>query len=134
MERLLGWFDRLVVVLEIFPTRKYLSESSCSQVPVSQDLPQSALKSLSCFRLSDASCGSCLTLHQGLQDTGTLRTGIFFLLDINHWTRLGCMPAVDKAWLYAGCGRISLIQQNQPRSLLFFSAFSKRFLTTFTAD
>ena len=94
----------------------------------------SALKSLSCFRLSDASCGSCLTLHQGLQDTGTLRTGVFFLLDINHWTRIGCMPAVDKAWPHAGCGRISLIQQNQPRSLLSFSAFSKGFLTTFTAD
>ena len=91
----------------------------------------SALKSLSFFPLSDTYCGSCLTL----QDTGTLRTGVFFfLLDINHWTRLGCMPAVDKAWLHAGCGRLSLIQQNQQLSLLSFSAFSKRFLTTFTAD
>ena len=41
---------------------------------------------------------------------------------------------LDKAWLYAGCGRIYLLQQNQPRSLLSFSAFSKRFSTTFTAD
>ena len=31
----------------------------------------SALKTLSCFRLSDASFGSCLILLQGLQDTGT---------------------------------------------------------------
>ena len=41
---------------------------------------------------------------------------------------------LDKAWLYAGCGRISLVQQNQHRSLLSFSAFSKRYSTTFTAD
>ena len=54
----------------------------------------STLKSLSCFRLSDASCDFCLTLLLGFQDTGTLGTSVFFfLLDINQWTRLGCMPA-----------------------------------------
>ena len=38
----------------------------------------STLKSLSCFRLSDASCGFCLTLLLGFQDTGTLGTSVFF--------------------------------------------------------
>ena len=88
--------------------------------------PKTTLKSLSFFRLSDASCGFCLKLLLGFQDTGTLGTSVFFF---PSWHQ-----PLDKAWLYAGCGRISLVQQNQPQSLLFFSAFSKRFSTTFTAD
>ena len=86
MERLLGWFDSLVVVV-IIPIRQYLSESFCSQVRCPKTR-LSALKSLLFFRLSDTYCSSCLTLHQVLQDTGTLRTGVFFLLDINHWKGL----------------------------------------------
>ena len=68
MERLL--VDYLVVVVEIsridstYP-KDSVHTSLCPKTGLS------ALKTLSCFRLSDTSCRSCLTLPQGLQDTTT---------------------------------------------------------------
>ena len=56
----------------------------------------STLKLLSCFRVFNASCDFYLTLLLGFQDTGTLGTSVFSILDINHWTRPGCMPAVGE--------------------------------------
>ena len=88
----------------------------------------SALKSLSCFRLSDPSCGSCLRLHQGLQDTGTLRTGVFF----SSWHQ-----PLDKAWLHAGCGqglagcRLWANFSNSTESIMVFVIFQCFFRKVF---
>ena len=69
-ERLLGWLITWWLCwrssrLDSTYRKDSIRTSLCPKTGLS------ALKTLSCFRLSDASCGSCLTLLQGIQDTGT---------------------------------------------------------------